>query len=123
MGICHNKQYEREFVNRMNEYGKLCFRIAGSGCGKEACCDTILVHNGITYLVEVKATKEKVFYVRGRIKEQLNELYSVAVKNSLKPILAIKFKHKGWNIVQLKEQISNKVEYEVQNESSNLCPM
>lgn len=121
MNICHNKKYEREFVNMMNQRGHLCLRIAGSGAGKEAVCDTILFCNGKTYLVEVKATREQVFYVRSHIKEQLNKLYDAAIKNSLISLLAIKFKYKGWSLIPVTKDMHNKIKYEDKNESSNIC--
>ena len=96
MGICHNKQYEREFVNMMNAQGIFCTRIAGSGSGKEAVCDCIFIKDGITHLVEVKATKEKKFYMRKAVKEQLETMMEVAKENNCTPIVAIKFKHNHW---------------------------
>ena len=101
MKNCHNKQYERQFVNMMTSQGIFCMRIAGSGAGKEACCDCIMIKNGITHLVEVKATREKTFYIRQGIKEQLEKMIHIAKENNCVPILAIKFKHKGWKIIDL----------------------
>ena len=99
MAICHNKQYEREFVRLMNKLGIICFRIAGSGSAEEA------VSDGVMYLpepclVEVKATKEEVFYLRNVIKEQLQKMIKISEKTNTLPVLAIKFKHRGWNIMR-----------------------
>ena len=98
MSIVQNKSYEREFVNLMTDRGIDCHRVAGSGAGKEAVCDCIMLYQKKTYLVEVKATKEKKLYMRGRIKEQLQAMLKVCEKNEVIPLLAIKFKHRGWNL-------------------------
>jgi len=102
MGICYNKSYEREFVNLMSKLGLDSHRIAGSGSGKEAVCDCILFFDKKTYLVEVKATKEEKFYFRKNVREQLNEMIKVCSRNGLIPVLAVKFKRRGWNILEVK---------------------
>ena len=101
----NNKRYENEFVNLMITKGHHCERIAGSGCGKESVCDCILFKDGLVYLVEVKATKEPKFYLRARIKEQLNKMIAVAIKLNVRVLLAIKFKRKGWDIKELSSLI------------------
>lgn len=53
------------------------------------------------YLVEVKATKEAKFYERAQIREQLNRMKAVAKKSNVRAMLAIKFKHRGWDIREL----------------------
>ena len=103
MGICHNKQYEREFVNKMNAEGHFCMRIAGSGSGPEAVCDCILFKEGKTYLVEVKATKEKKYCTRSDIKKQLIRMNIVANKLKIETILAIKHKYGEWEILGFKD--------------------
>ena len=102
MPICYNKRYEREFVRMMTEKNLTCFRIAGSGCAQEAVCDCVL-YLPEPCLVEVKATKEEIFYMRGYVREQLQTMIDVCNKNNLIPILAIKFKNRGWNILRLDE--------------------
>jgi len=111
MPICQNKKYEREYVNMMTAKGIFCTRIAGSGSGKEAVCDCISFIDGKTNLVEVKATKEKVFYVRKNVREQLDLLKKTALQNNAIPILAIKFKQRGWNNIQLEDELPNKIQY------------
>jgi len=101
MKICYNKRYENEFVRNMINEGHHCERVAGSGSGKNAVCDCILFKEGNVYLVEVKATKEKKFYLRAGIKEQLNIMTDVAKKSNVRALLAIKFKHRGWEITEL----------------------
>jgi Holliday junction resolvase len=103
--MMYGKEYEREFVRLMNRMGLDCHRIAGSGAASEAVCDCILFYNKKTYLVEVKATKEKKLYLRGRIKDQLQKMNLVAKRNEVIPILAIKFKRRGWNLVKVKDSI------------------
>lgn len=98
----HNKQYEREFVRLMTELGITCFRIAGSGAGEEAVSDCVL-YLPEPCLVEVKATKEELLYMRHGIKEQLQRMVTVGTKDKLIPLLAIKFKYRGWNIVKVEE--------------------
>lgn len=73
-----------------------CERIAGSGCGVNAVCDCVLFRDGKVYLVEVKATKEKKFYYRKAVREQLERMKEVAVKHNAIPLLAVKFKGRGW---------------------------
>jgi len=96
MSLCNNKRYENEFVKRMLAEGWHCERVAGSGCGQDAVCDCVLFRNGEVFLVEVKATKEAKFYERRLVKEQLDRMTSVAKKSNVRALLAIKFKHRGW---------------------------
>ena len=100
MAICHNKKYEREFVKLMVKQGLTCFRIAGSGSAEEAVCDCVL-YLPESSLVEVKATKEEIFYMRKKIREQLTLMKTACETNNLLHILAIKFKNRGWNIYRL----------------------
>ena len=97
MAICNNIKYEREFVKIMTKLNITCFRIAGSGSAKEAVSDCVM-YLPEPCLVEVKATKEKIFYMRKGVREQLQLMINDCEKNNLIPILAIKFKNKGWNI-------------------------
>lgn len=102
MSICHNKQYEREFVRMMTKLDIDCHRVAGSGSASEAVCDCIMFYQGKTCLVEVKATKEIKFYMRSGIVEQLQRMIAVCDKNGLIPVLAVKFKQRGWNMLSIK---------------------
>ncbi len=98
MSISHNKSYEREFVHLMAARGLDCHRVAGSGAAATAVCDCILFYEKKSYLVEVKATKEEKFYMRGKVRVQLEKMMAVCEKNGVIPLLAIKFKHRGWNL-------------------------
>jgi len=116
MAICHNKKYEAMFVRLMNKLNFPCFRVAGSGAAEEAVCDCILFLPE-PCLVEVKATKENVFYMRKNVREQLEKMIDVCSSNNLIPVLAVKFKHRGWNIIKIKDYDNfkfdkKKVEYE-----------
>ena len=110
MSICHNKQYEREFANLMCSQGHHCERIAGSGSAKEAVCDCILLMDKKCFLVEVKSTKDKKFYVRSHIRLQLEQMQAVALRQGVNSLLAIKFKHRGWKQIDISEQIPVAVE-------------
>lgn len=96
MSLCTNKRYENEYLKRMIAQGHHCERVAGSGSGQNAVCDCILFRDREVWLVEVKATKEPRFYERAKIKEQLDRMTSVAKERHVRALLAIKFKHKGW---------------------------
>lgn len=96
MSLCTNKRYENEYLKRMIAKGYHCERIAGSGSGQNAVCDCILFKEGEVWLVEVKATKEPRFSLRAKIKEQLDRMTSVAKERNVRALLAIKFKHRGW---------------------------
>lgn len=100
MALCNNKKYEREFVKLMNKTGFTCFRIAGSGSADDAVCDCVL-YLPEPCLVEVKATKEEIFYMRKPVREQLDLMIQSCIKNNLTPVLALKFKHRGWNILKI----------------------
>lgn len=102
MSICRNKRYENEFVKKMIAEGNHCERVAGSGSGANAVCDCVLFKDGLVYLVEVKATKEPKFYERALVKEQLAKMVSVAKRSNVRAMLAIKFKHRGWELRELR---------------------
>jgi len=106
MSFCHNKKYEREYANLMIERGYHCERVAGSGSGKNAVCDCILFRDGKVFLVEVKATKEKKFYYRKPVREQLERMKEVAMRHGAIPLLVIKFKNRGWEEVILNRSSS-----------------
>lgn len=101
MPICHNKKFENEFLNKMNSEGHYCVRVAGSGSGVSAVCDCVLFKDGRVYLVEVKATREKKFYNRKHIREQLELMKDKARQLNVSALLAIKYKYKGWEMIEL----------------------
>ncbi|MFW6450426.1 MAG: hypothetical protein ACOCZ6_05210 [Nanoarchaeota archaeon] len=96
MSVCSNKRYENEYLKRMIQQGYHCERVAGSGSGDNAVCDCILFKDGEVWLVEVKATKEPKLYLRANIKRQLEKMTEIARKSNVRAILAIKYKHRGW---------------------------
>lgn len=91
-----NTRYENEYLNIQVAKGHHCERVAGSGMGMHAVCDCVLFRDGKVYLVEVKATKEKKFYHREKVKKQLEKMIVVAKNSNVGAILAIKYKYKGW---------------------------
>ena len=96
---------EREFVNMSCTDTTHCERIAGSGNRLNAVCDAVLLTKDFTFLVEIKTTKEKVFYVRGHVKEQLQELQKICLKVGKVPILAVKFNYIGWYYVFVSDEM------------------
>ena len=105
MSFCHNKQYEREYASLMCKKGFHCERVAGSGSAKDAVCDCVLFRDGRSFLVEVKATKDKTFYVRKNIRKQLETMRAVALKHNVNAVLAVKFKYRGWKQLNITEKI------------------
>ena len=89
-------EQEREFANLSCTDFTHCERVAGSGSRLRAVCDAILMMKGKTALVEIKTTRNPVFYVRGHVKEQLEEMKRICLKVNHIPILAIKFSRIGW---------------------------
>lgn len=104
-------QYERDFCNMMCELGNHAERVAASGKRYSSVCDAVLITFMKTYLVEVKATKEKIFYVKG-----LHGIVEVAQKYNISPVLAVRFKgncHKPgrWVLKIITPEI-NKINFE-----------
>ena len=108
MAICNNKRYENEFLKKMIAEGHHCERVAGSGSGANAVCDCILFKEGKVYLVEVKATKEKKFYYRKNVVEQLRIMKEVAKKHGVSSMLAVKIKRRGWRFYEDEEYLTTK---------------
>jgi Holliday junction resolvase len=105
------KRYEREYADMQCSLGHHCERIAGSGSASEAVCDCVLFKDGFSYLVEVKTTKELVFYVRKHIREQLERMNEKAQKQRIHSLLAVKFKHHGWKELDITEYIPEAVKW------------
>ena len=104
-------QYERDFCNMMCEQGNHAERVASSGKRKKSVCDSVLITLMKTYLVEVKATQEKTFYVKG-----LHGLVEVAQKFNISPLIAVRFKgnshKKGRWVCKIITPNLNKIEFE-----------
>lgn len=105
MSLCHNKKYEREFADMMCSEGHHCERVAGSGSAQKAVCDCILFRENKSFLVEVKTTKLKVFYIRKQVREQLETMRQIALRQNILALLAIKFKRRGWKTLEITEKI------------------
>lgn len=105
------KRYEREYADMQCSLGHHCERIAGSGSASEAVCDCILFKDGFGYLVEVKSTKETVFYIRSHVREQIERMQGTAIKQRIHSLLAVKFKHHGWKEIDITEYIPGVVRW------------
>ncbi|MBI5002088.1 hypothetical protein HZC31_01770 [Candidatus Woesearchaeota archaeon] len=97
-----NKEYERKFVQLMLKKGYHCEHVAGSGKGEASVCDCVLFAHSNVYMVEVKATVDKRFYLRDSVRIQLQRLVETATKHNAIPLVAIRFKRKGWNTLDPK---------------------
>jgi len=78
-------QYERNFCNEMQSKGYHTERVASSGRRRGAVCDAVLFSSTKSYLVEIKATSAKKFYLKG----QLHGILEVCEKHNCLPLLAI----------------------------------
>ena len=105
-------QYEREFCEYSEKEGFHAERVAGSGRREKSVCDIVLVKDGQGYLVEVKSTKDKTYYVSNipNTRARLNELIKVSKKSGAIPLLAVRFKHRGrkkvWVVKLLSSNLS-----------------
>jgi len=90
---------EWELFNLLLQKGYAVVRVAGSGNIK-APCDLIAGNARNKFIIEVKESKEDKKYVK---KDQINLLVNFSKKFGLKPLIAIKFKRKGWRFFNLKD--------------------
>lgn len=110
MSICNNKSYENKYCLWKRSNGAIAMRIAGSGKSLGAICDCIVIDKGKTSLVEVKACKGTVLYVRETIKQQLTQMRNICLMHSITPIVAVRFKNRQWLEVNIKESVPSKIE-------------
>lgn len=115
-----SSQYEREFCEYAENEGFHAERIAGSGSRKKSVCDVVLVKEGQGYLVEVKSTKDKTYYVSDKpdTRERLNELIKVAKNCGAIPLLAVRFKHRGKKKVWVVKILLSKLDKVSRNDKS-----
>lgn len=106
-----NKTYEREYANMMCNIGH-CERIAGSGSAKQSVADCILIKDGQTFLVEIKATKASTLNIRASVREQLERMQQKARENGVQALLAVRFKGKGWQQVDITNEIPKSVNWQ-----------
>jgi len=113
-------QYEREFCEYAENEGFHAERVAGSGLRKKSVCDVVLVKDGQGYLVEVKSTRDKTYYVSDKpdTRERLDELVKVAKKSGAIPLLAVRFKHRGKRKTWVVKTLSSKLDKVSRNEKS-----
>lgn len=98
---------EREFANLSCNSFTHCERVAGSGSRLNAVCDAVLFGRDYTALFEIKTIRDSVFYVRKDVREQLMKLYDLCCKFGKVPVLAVKFKYKGWYFMIISESMPN----------------
>ena len=110
MNLKDQVNYERQYVDIKCGEGFHCERVAGSGRKKQSVADCILFRDNVC-LVEVKATKDEVFRVTARTRRQLERMVTVCHRHGLQPLLAIRFKRRGWKEVDLYNGIPKKVSF------------
>lgn len=115
-----SSKYEVEFCEYAEDKGFHAERIAGSGHRKKSVCDVVLIKDGQSYLVEVKSTRGKTYYVSDKpdTRERLNELVKVAEKSGAIPLLAVRFKSKGRRKTWVVKTPSSKLEKVPRNANS-----
>lgn len=113
-------RYEREFCEYAENEGFHAERVAGSGLRKKSVCDVVLIKDGQGYLVEVKSTRDKTFYVSDKpdTRERLNELIKVANKSGAIPLVAVRFKHRGKRKIWVVRMLSSKLDKVSRNDKS-----
>ena len=101
--IKQQSKYEVDFIDDFLKVNPDAHaeRVAGSGRKQTAKCDVIVIRAGKPFMVEVKATKHKKFCFSG---SQRIEMLGAASKCGAIPILAIRFKHRKWVVVNLLER-------------------
>ena len=103
---------ERDFANMFCSSDSHCERVAGSGSRFEAVADCVLFTKQYHMLVEVKATKKSKFYIRERERVQLQNMYGIATRLNLVPVLAIKFKNRGWMVKVVDHDMPTVIEFD-----------
>jgi Holliday junction resolvase len=84
---------EIELYKIFLEKGFRPLRVAGSGNMENADCDLVVMKDGKTFCVEVKASKKPRKYVE---KEQISRLLKLSKEGGGYPVVAFKFNHQGW---------------------------
>lgn len=98
---------ERELVRICTENGWRAIRVAGSGVNDDSPCDMIIGKQGKGYVIEAKSSKNPNIYIT---KEQINDFVVFAKMIGLRPVIAVRFNHKGWlflNPEQLRDSGKN----------------
>lgn len=100
---------ERELVHAFWNKGFACVRIAGSGSSKYPSADLVVGNKYKKFVIECKSTKKNKKYFS---KEEINQFKEFANKFGAKPLIAIKFKKKGWFFVLIED---------LEESGKNLC--
>jgi len=91
---------ERELMKILESRGYHCERVAGSGINKKSVSDIVAIKDGKPYLIQCKLRKRNVFYPN-EFRDELRRLMIISKKCGAIPLLAIKFKGKGWKLIKL----------------------
>ena len=106
-------RYERSLADKLEAEGWHVERVSSSGCRKNSVCDLVGIKDGRPYLIEVKSRKGIIFYTKSYEKD-LKDLVKTARKCGAIPLLAVLFKRRGWNFVELnKEGLDKNIYFQV----------
>jgi len=90
-------RYERRLKEKLEKKGFLVIRSAGSFA-----MDLLAVKDGKCFVYEVKSTKQDVFYLDKKTKQQVEDLLKMR-KFGVIPYLAVYFKRKDWKLIKLND--------------------
>ena len=96
---------ERELIHFLLDKGFACIRAAGSGKTSYPSPDVFAGKKGKKFAIEVKSSKKEVIYIERNEIEELVKWASIA---GCKPIVAVKFKNKGWKFFSEFKKASEK---------------
>ncbi|MCW1296362.1 MAG: Holliday junction resolvase Hjc [Candidatus Parvarchaeota archaeon] len=96
---------ERELIHHLLKKGYACMRAAGSGKTSYPSPDIFAGKHGKMLAIEVKSSKKDVVYIE---KNEIDELLRWASIAQCIPIVAVKFKNKGWKFFNNFEKVSDK---------------
>ncbi len=91
---------ERELYQMFIENNFRAVRVAGSGMMENTSCDLIAGRKNKKYCIECKASKKTSKYIT---KEQVEDFIVFSEIFGLKPVIAVRFNHKGWFFLNPKE--------------------
>lgn len=95
---------ERELYQMFIDNFFRAVRVAGSGMMENTSCDLIAGKKGKKYCIEVKASKKTSKYIT---KKQIEEFMIFSEIFGLKPIIAVRFNHKGWYFLNPKDLVDS----------------
>ncbi|MEM4311974.1 MAG: hypothetical protein QXX95_06265 [Nitrososphaerales archaeon] len=110
------RNYEREFCDYAPSKGYHAERVAGSGLRKDSVCDVILIKDGRVFLVEVKSTRDYVYYLSDKqgVRDRIKKLIKVSKRCGATPLVAVRFKGKNkWVVRKLSYKLKKVSESDV----------